>query len=481
MFAYMSKKQYLCSLIMDRREFIKHMVSAIAGTSVLLSACKNNEKSQSKRDLGSNSSGMTTRVNPNTGDKVSLLGYGMMRLPFRNNPLSKNPEIDQEFVNELVDCALEHGVNYFDTSPVYCQGLSELSTGLALSRYPRKNYFIATKMSNFWPESWPIQESIAMFERSLRHLKIDYIDYMLLHSVGRGGGGLSGLEVFNGRFMDNGLLDWMVEQKKIGRIRNLGFSYHGDINVFDMLLRWHDEGRYHWDFVQIELNFLDWNYANEINELNTDASYLYAELEKRGIPAVIMEPLLGGLLAKLPPNAIREMKQRDIHATPAQWAFRFAGTPKHVLTVLSGMQYIEHIRENCSTYSPLHPLTAEETEMLMKIAKELYEIQDIPCTGCNYCMPCPYGIDIPAVFRYYNKCLAEDNVPSIDGRSADLNFRLARKRWLVGYDRKIPRMRQADHCIGCNRCVSQCPQHIDIPSEMHKIDQYVEQLKQSIR
>ena len=193
-----------------------------------------------------------------------------------------------------------------------------------------------------------------------------------------------------------------------------------------------------------------------------------------------MEPLLGGRLAKLPPTVVHEMKQRDIHATPAQWAFRYAGTPKGVLTVLSVMTYMEHLVENCITYSPLRPITAEEDAMLMEIAKELYEIQDVPCTGCNYCMPCPYGINIPAVFGYYNSCLADDIVPSNAGDAMDSEFRKARKRWLIGYDRKLPRMRQADHCIGCNRCVSQCPQHIDIPHEMQRIDAYVEQLKQSI-
>ena len=464
---------------MNRRDFLKHSVAAIAGSSLLLTACKNKQTGIGESEGNVHEGSMTRRLNPNTGDRVSLLGYGMMRLPQKQHAEGQSP-IDQAAVNELVDYALAHGVNYFDTSPVYCQGFSEQATGLALSRHPRSSYYIATKMSNFWPDTWPIEESKAMFERSLQYLKTDYIDYLLLHSIGRGGEGLSGLEVFNGRYMDNGMLDWLVEQKRIGRIRNLGFSYHGDIAVFDMLLRWHDEGRYHWDFVQIELNYLDWDYANEINERNTDASYLYAELEKRGIPAVIMEPLLGGRLAKLPPHVVHEMKQQDIHSTPAQWAFRYAGTPKGVLTVLSGMTYMEHLRENCITYSPLIPITAEEDAMLMRIAKELYEIQEVPCTGCNYCMPCPYGINIPAVFGYYNSCLAEGIVPSSAGETMDSEFRRARKRWLIGYDRKIPHMRQADHCIGCNRCVSQCPQHIDIPHEMHRIDAYVEQLKQSI-
>ena len=130
-----------------------------------------------------------------------------------------------------------------------------------------------------------------MFERSLQYLQTDYIDYLLLHSIGGTSKGKTSMETFYGRYMDNGILDWLVEQKEKGRIRNLGFSYHGDVKIFDMLLQWHDEGKYHWDFVQIELNYLDWHYANEINPRNTDADYLYAELHKRGIPAVIMEPL----------------------------------------------------------------------------------------------------------------------------------------------------------------------------------------------
>lgn len=465
---------------MNRREFITHSAAAVASTSVILTACRKKPSviSRTHTDRDEPTGAMTLRINPNTGDQVSLLGFGMMRLPEQEHAEGTSP-IDQDAVNELVDYALAHGVNYFDTSPVYCQGFSEQATGIALSRHPRSSYFIATKMSNFWPDSWPIEASKSIFERSLQHLRTDYIDYLLLHSVGRGGEGLSGMEVFNGRFMDNGMLDWLVEQKRIGRIRNLGFSYHGDIDVFDTLLRWHDEGKYHWDFVQIELNYLDWNYANAINPLNTNASYLYAELEKRGIPAVIMEPLLGGRLAGLPTEILREMKERDIDATPAEWAFRYAGSPKGVLTVLSGMRYMEHLRENCITYSPIHPITEEENAMLMQIADELFQMEQVPCTACNYCMPCPYGINIPAVFGYYNKGLVENTIPIGTDRTSSA-YRKACKQWLIGYDRKIPRVRQADHCIGCNRCVHQCPQHIDIPHEMQRIDQFVEQLKQSI-
>ena len=454
---------------MNRRDFIKHSTAAVAGTSVLLTACRNKEqRDQVSGTIESDASLMTMRVNPNTGDKVSLLGFGMMRLPVQAGGTAReNPDspIDQEAVNEMVDYALAHGVNYFDTSPAYCRGQSESSTGIALARHPRKSYFIATKLSNFSPDTWSSKESKAIFERSLKYLQTDYVDYLLLHGIGMSGGGKDGIGAFYGRYMDNGMLDWLVEQKEKGRIRNLGFSYHGDIKVFDMLLQWHDEGKYHWDFVQIELNYLDWHYADEINPRNTDASYLYAELEKRGIPAVIMEPLLGGRLAKQPTHILREMKRMDIHATPAEWAFRYAGTPEKILTVLSGMTYMDHLKENCRTFSPLRPVTGDEDAMLMRLADAICAMNAVPCTGCNYCMPCPYGINIPAIFSHYNNMLTEDNVPA--------------KRWLNGYDRAVPKLRQADHCIGCDHCIPHCPQRINIPQEMQKIDNLVEQLKQS--
>lgn len=459
---------------MNRREFIKHTTAAVAGTSLLLSAC--NQKTESSPTASAKGE-MSKRVNPNTGDEVSLLGYGMMRLPGKEVTEGAPYELDQAVINELVDYALEHGVNYFDTAPVYCRGLSEQATGTALARHPRNKYFVATKLSNFSPDTWSREESMAMFERSLKYLQTDYVDYLLLHSVGGTAAGKNSIQTFEGRYIDNGILDWLVEQKAKGRIRNLGFSYHGDVNIFDMLLRWHDEGKYHWDFVQIQLNFLDWNHAKVQSAGNTNASYLYAELEKRGIPSIVMEPLLGGRLAKQPAHILREMKQKDIHATPAEWAFRYAGTPKGILTVLSGMTYMEHLKENCATYSPLRPITPEEDRMLMQLADAICNLKAIPCTACNYCMPCPYGIDIPAVFGYYNACLTEGLLP--EGDKHDTAYRKARKKWLVGYDKKVERMRQADHCIGCKHCLSHCPQRINIPAQMQMIDNIAEQLKQS--
>ena len=466
---------------MSRRHFFKVAGGAAVASSVVLAACDNNNEGNtsgaiSEADVPKDK--MTYRTNNNTGDKVSLLGYGMMRLPVEGGESGReNPDaaIDQELVNKEVDFAIEHGVNYFDTSPAYCQGRSEKSTGIALSRHPRDKYFIATKLSNFDPSTWPLEEGQKMFNNSLKDLQVDYVDYLLLHSVGQGD---DGVEMFNQRYMDNGLLDWLVEQKEAGKIRNLGFSYHGDIAVFDNLLQWHDDGDYHWDFVQIQLNYLDWKHAKEINERNTNAEYLYGELKKRNIQAVIMEPLLGGRLSNVPNSIATEMKRRDPNSSVASWAFRYAGTPDGVLTVLSGMTYMDHLMENIITYSPLKPITEQENAFLERIADKMLTMKTIPCNDCNYCMPCPYGLDIPAIFVHYNKCINDDNI--IENEN-DSKYKKARRAFLVGYDRSVPKLRQADHCIGCRHCVSHCPQRIDIPKELKMIDKFVDQLKRSDR
>ena len=462
----------------DRRSFLKLFGAGAVASSTLLSACKGKGDISSKGNYGEPPKGkMTYRVNPKTKDKVSILGYGMMRLPVVGGGTGReNPDapLDQQMINRQVDYALEHGVNYFDTSPAYCQGKSEQATGIALHRHPRKSYFVATKLSNFDPATWNTAASKEMFENSLKYLQTDYVDYLLLHAIGMGN---EGMKEFYSRYIDNGILDWLVEQREKGRIRNLGFSYHGDIKVFDLALKWHDEGRYHWDFVQIELNYLDWHYADEINPRNTDAVYLYGELKKRGIPAVIMEPLLGGRLANVPDEIVAKMKEREPEKSVASWAFRFAGTPDDVLCVLSGMSYMENLKENLCTFSPLKPIGKEDNEFLMKIADDIYNLNTIPCNECNYCMPCPYGINIPAVFSHYNKCIKEGNMPNKGAQDPD--YRRARRAYLIGYDRRVPKLRQASHCIGCGQCVEHCPQRIAIPEEMQKIDHFTEQLRQN--
>lgn len=456
----------------DRRKFLKVLGAGAVTTTAAMYGCSYQSDSAAiNRSPGDTQTGeMTYRTSPSTGDKVSILGYGCMRLPTINNTSARDTqdEIDQDMVNELTDYALAHGVNYFDTSPAYCRGRSEHAMGIALSRHPRDSYFIATKLSNFSPDTWSRQASIAMYHNSLKELQVDYLDYMLLHGIGMGG-----MEALKGRYLDNGMLDFLIKEREAGRIRNLGFSYHGDIEVFDYLLSRHDEIK--WDFVQIQLNYVDWKHAKEVNTRNTDAEYLYAEVSKRNIPAIIMEPLLGGRLSNVPNHIVGRLKQRRPTDSVASWAFRFAGSPEGVLTVLSGMTYMEHLKDNLRTYSPLVPLTENDKEFLEETAQLMLKYPTIPCNDCKYCMPCPYGLDIPAILIHYNKCVNEGNVPE---SSQEENYRKARRAFLVGYDRSVPRLRQANHCIGCDQCVHHCPQNINIPGELHRIDQFVEQLKQ---
>ena len=297
----------------------------------------------------------------------------------------------------------------------------------------------------------------------MSELQTDYIDYYLLHNI-------SGIEAFNKRFKDNGALDFFLKERKEGRIRNLGFSFHGNREGFDEMLAEHD--KYHWDFVQIQLNYVDWRHAGG---RNADAEYLQQELDKRGIQSVIMEPLLGGRLSKVPQHIADRLKEHNPQGSVASWAFRFAGSHPGVLTVLSGMTYMEHLQDNVKTYSPLVPLTEEEFAFLDETAALIKEYPTVPCNDCKYCMPCPYGIDIPAILLHYNKCVNEGEIAK---DTQDENYRKARRAYLVSYDRAVPKLRQASRCIGCNQCMSHCPQHINIPRELHKIDRYVENLKQ---
>lgn len=456
----------------DRREFLKRFGLGAAAAAMAAAGCS--RRSESTTSAAENGTGeMTYRTNPGSGDRVSLLGYGCMRWPMMPNPQGEGEIIDQEAVNELVDYAIERGVNYFDTAPPYLQGKSEEATGLALSQHPRDSYFIATKMSNqsFANAGLRGRElydaSVGMYCNSLEKLRTDYIDYYLLHNVGGG----SGIPFLNERFIDSGVLDFLLAERQAGRIRNLGFSYHGDVAVFDALLAMHDE--VHWDFVQIQLNYADYRHASGSN---FNAEYLYGELASRGIPAVIMEPLLGGRLASLPERLNDRLKAYSPTESVASWAFRFAGSFPGVLSVLSGMTYMEHLQDNLKTYSPLRPLTDEEFALLEDTATAMAEFPSIPCTTCAYCMPCPYGINIPAIFSHYNKCLNEGNVPAT---AQSPGYREARRAFLVGYDRSVPRLRQAAHCIGCGKCRRHCPQRINIPAQMRRIDRYVEQLKQN--
>jgi len=444
---------------LKRRDFLKITGAGAVAATAAIYGCGQT----STADRNTSASGeMTYRVNPHTGDRLSLLGYGLMRLPLRTNSRGEE-EIDQDTVNEQIDYALAHGVNYFDTAPRYVRGESETAAGIALSRHPRDKYFIATKMSVLDGLEDSLKNSMAMYERSMQRLQVDYFDYYLLHNIGNGG-----MAGYLERFENNGQLNQLLKERESGRIRNLGFSFHGDIAVFDRLLSYDIQ----WDFAQIQFNYIDWQHAMGSN---TNAEYLMGELEKRNIPAVVMEPLRGGGLARVPAQALALMKEVNPNDTPAKWAFRYVANHKNVLTVLSGMTYMEHLQENIRTYSPFEPLNDREKETLDKVIEIMNDADFIKCTKCQYCMPCPYGLDIPEILDHYNRCV---NAGRILESSNDENYRRARREFLIGYDRSVPKLRQANHCTGCKLCEPKCTQSLKISQEMRRVDNYVEFLKQ---
>ena len=401
------------------------------------------------------------------GKKVSLLGYGAMRLPavdggHANNWLldASKKDIDQKHFNRQVKHMLEEGVNYFDVAPVYCRGEAEKCLGLALkaSGWKREDYILATKLSNFSPTHWSLDACKKMFADSLKFLQTDYVDNYLLHSIGNGG-----FSTFSKRYVENGAADWCAELRAQGKVRNLGFSFHGDKKAWDWCLERH--GTYKWDFALIQMNYVDWRHAKQVNDRNVDAKVLYDELAALKIPVVVMEPLLGGRLARYNWSLANELKPLDPEATLASWALRFCGSFDNVMTVLSGMTFDEHIDENIRTFSPLRTCTEKEFAALERAAQAYLACNAIPCNSCNYCMPCPYGLDIPAILTFRNLYLTKD-----EGRKP--------REILKAYEKMIPEeLRRADHCTGCGRCSPHCPQQIDVPKEIAAIDEVMERLK----
>jgi hypothetical protein len=443
---------------MKRRDFIK-----ISGAAAVAAACAPKTAPKTAVDAGPEQ--MEMRENPVSGDRVSLLGFGCMRWPMIQDADGKDV-IDQEAVNEMVDYALAHGINYFDTSPAYLQGQSELAAGRALSRHPRESYFIATKLSNFGDAS--PEASLRMYHDSFEQLRTGYFDYYLLHAIGRGGA-----EAFRKRYVDNGLIDFLRAEKAAGRIRNLGFSFHGAQHEFDYFMQLHDSGEMVWDFVQIEMNYVDWRHADGVRNVN--AEYLYAELDKRDIPIIIMEPLLGGRLANVPEGIARQMKEREPDRSVASWAFRFCGSFPRVLCTLSGMTNMDPLQENVQTFGHFQALTEEELAFLEQMAVQMKEYPLVNCTNCKYCMPCPWGIDIPGIFQHYNKAITDGTYAQSREQQ---DYARLKRAYLVSYDRAVATVRQADHCIACAECVSHCPQSIPIPGQLRRIAKYVEKLKQ---
>jgi predicted aldo/keto reductase-like oxidoreductase len=445
---------------MSRREFLRKLGLGTGSAVALMAMEPLRVLAQDDKQASGADNRMTYRVQHGSGEQISLLGFGMMRLPN-----------DQDEVNELVDYAISHGVNYFDTAPMYMGGQSEVLTGNALARHPREKFYVATKMSNQNRRLWSFDDSKRMYEQSFERLRVDHIDYYLLHSIG------GGMDSLKGRFLDNGILDFLLKEREAGRIRHLGFSYHGDVRDFDWLLDHNDE--YHWDFCQIQMNFLDWRHASMRGgrRSDADAEYLYNKAEKLGVQCVVMEPLRGGAFGRMAEELSDQLKAVRPDDSTARWAFRWVGSYSNILTTLSGMNRMDHLEENVQTFSPLEVCTESENVLLAKIADQMSGVPTIPCTTCAYCMPCPYGVDIPGNFAYYNEAVNSHILPLPEPSDADYAQR--QQQFIEGYRKALPNAETwARSCQDCEECLPKCPQQIRIPNQMSRIVQTLRVRKQ---
>lgn len=445
---------------MSRREFLRKLGLGTGSAVALMAMEPLRVLAQDDKQVSGADNRMTYRVQHGSGEQISLLGFGMMRLPN-----------DQDEVNELVDYAISHGVNYFDTAPMYMGGQSEVLTGNALARHPREKFYVATKMSNQNRRLWSFDDSKRMYEQSFERLRVDHIDYYLLHSIG------GGMDSLKGRFLDNGILDFLLKEREAGRIRHLGFSYHGDVRDFDWLLDHNDE--YHWDFCQIQMNFLDWRHASMRGgrRSDADAEYLYNKAEKLGVQCVVMEPLRGGAFGRMAEELSDQLKAVRPDDSTARWAFRWVGSYSNILTTLSGMNRMDHLEENVQTFSPLEVCTESENVLLAKIADQMSGVPTIPCTTCAYCMPCPYGVDIPGNFAYYNEAVNSHILPLPEPSDADYSQR--QQQFIEGYRKVLPNAETwARSCQDCEECLPKCPQQIRIPNQMSRIVQTLRVRKQ---
>ncbi len=363
------------------------------------------------------------------GLKLSALGFGTMRLPTIGGVYSK---IDEKSAAEMFDYAIQHGVNYFDTAWGYHDGESENTDGKILSKYPRESFYLASKFPGYDLSNFGRVEEI--FEKQLKKCRVDYFDFYLFHNV---------CEMNIDAYLNEekyGTYSYLMEQKRNGRIRHLGFSAHGSLAVIERFLEKYGKDM---EFCQLQINYLDWEFQNAKGKVEL--------LKKYNIPVWVMEPVRGGKLASLAAEDEKKLKALRPNDSIASWAFRFLQALPEVKVILSGMSDMKQVKDNIKTFEEAKPLNAEESAALDAIAREMLAKTSLPCTACRYCTShCPKHLDIPELIKLYNEhrftgggfiapmvvsALAEEKRPSA--------------------------------CIGCRSCEKVCPQQIKI-SEMMK-------------
>lgn len=355
--------------------------------------------------------------------ELSLLGFGCMRFP-----LNADGKIDEPEAEKMLDRAIAAGVNYIDTAYPYHDGASEPFVGRALKKYDRKSFYLATKLP-----AWLVNTADDVdkyFQEQLDRLQTDYIDFYLIHNMNKDGWH---------KFESLGGVEKMVKLQEQGKIRYLGFSFHDQYEVFEEILNYRD-----WDFCQIQFNYMD---TEEQAGLKG-----YELAESKGIPMVIMEPIKGGTLARLPEDVTSKFRALDANATSASYALRWVGSFPNVKVILSGMSTMEQVEDNLKTFETFKPLTVEERTVIDDVVKTLRSRVQNGCTGCRYCMPCPFGVDIPGSFSAWNNY------------HMYRNYDLVSWNWEIG----VGEAKQPKNCAKCGACEKKCPQHLHIREDLER-------------
>ena len=407
---------------MNRREFLKSAIFTTIGA-VVLSACK-------KVATGIKSYADKVFTKKYKDLDISAIGFGAMRLP------QKDGEPDIEKTQKMVDYAMEHGINYYDTAWFYHGGKSELAVGEVMKKYSRDSYYLADKM--------PLRvlkdksEVIPIFEEQLQKCQTDYFDFYLAHNINK-----REWEILK----ECNVYEQLLEKKHEGKIKYLGFSIHDTPELLEEVV-----STYKWDFVQLPINPIDWKAL--------DAKRQYEIATKAGLPVVVMNPLKGGQLSTLNEKAVEMLKAVNPEVSPSSWSLRYSASLPNVFVVLSGMTEFEHVTDNVKTFTNFKPLSDKEQEVLASAIATYNSSGAISCTYCQYCTGCPVGIDIPKNFLMYNQYKATNR----------------KDRFIVAYE-SIKEENRADKCINCGICKTKCPQKLDIPSLLKDVAEQYKNLK----
>ena len=407
---------------MDRREFLKSAaaLAAFGAAAKLVGA----DLIGTTQTGDGKSLQVTRRPYRKTGITLPLLGFGLMRLP------TKDGQVDFSTAEKMVEMAMKAGCNYFDTAYMYHGGESEKFVGRVLSKYLRESYYLTSKMPIVMMRSEADNERI--FSEQLARTKAGYFDFYFMHWLNE-----KHWEMAQ-RFKT---LDFMKRMQQEGKIRRLGFSFHGEPETLKKIAE-----AYSWDLVQIQLNYLDWELCRSREQ--------YELLTKLGIPVSVMEPLKGGTLVRLTPEAKKVFEKANPQVSTASWGLRYVASLPNVQVVLSGMSALEHMEDNIRTFSPLKPLTDAERKVIAEALAAYRKSGAVPCTACRYCSPCPVGVDIPRNLALLNQ--VKGGLPLFHAK--------------LVYD-AMGEDERASSCVGCGACLKKCPQQIKIPDFMKQIAQ----------